>query len=83
MKTDAKTGRIKDILVPVQVILGEKMLRVEDIAKIGAGTIIELNSMAGEPVDLAAAGELIAKGEVVVIDENFGIRVTEVLDKEE
>ena len=83
MKTDMKTGSIKDILVPVQVVLGEKMLRLEDITIIGPGTIIELNSMAGEPVDLVAAGEKIARGEVVVIDENFGIRVTKVLDKEE
>ena len=83
MKTDVKTGSIKDILVPIQVVLGEKMLRVEDIATISPGTIIELNSMAGEPVDLVAAGEKIAQGEVVVIDENFGIRVTKVLDKEE
>ena len=83
MKTDMKTGSIKDILVPVQVVLGEKMLRLEDITIIGPGTIIELNSMAWEPVDLVAAGEKIARGEVVVIDENFGIRVTKVLDKEE
>ena len=61
MKTDMKTGSIKDILVPVQVVLGEKMLRLEDITIIGPGTIIELNSMAGEPVDLVAAGEKIAR----------------------
>jgi len=83
MKTERKTGSIKDILVPVQVVLGEKMLRIEDITLIGPGSIIELDSMAGEPVDLVAAGEKIAKGEVVVIDENFGIRVTKVLDTEE
>jgi flagellar motor switch protein FliN/FliY len=74
---------IKDIRVPVQVILGETNLKVEDIATMGEGSIIELKSLAGEPVDLVVAGEKIAKGEVVVIDENFGLRVTKILDREE
>jgi len=83
MKAKTKTSPIKDVLIPVKVVLGENMLRLEDIAGIGEGTIIELNSMSGEPVDLEASGEKIAKGEVVVIDENFGIRITKVLDKGE
>ncbi|MCP4294838.1 MAG: hypothetical protein GY786_04465 [Proteobacteria bacterium] len=77
-----KTGNIKDVRVPIEVVLGETSLRLEDFSTIGPGTILELQSIAGEPVDLVAAGVKIAKGEVVVIDENFGIRVTEVLTKE-
>lgn len=77
-----KTGTIDEVGVRVQVILGETMLTVGRLATIETGSIIQLESMAGEPVDLVAAGEVIAKGEVVVIDENFGLRVTEVLAPE-
>jgi flagellar motor switch protein FliN/FliY len=76
-----KEGRINDVKVPVQVVLGGTELKLEDFASMGPGTIIELQSIAGEPVDLVAAGKRVAKGEVVVIDEYFGIRVTEVLKK--
>lgn len=73
-------GSIKDIKVPVEVVLGGTSISLEDFSSIGSGTIIELQSTAGEPVDLVAAGKTMAKGEVVVIDENFGIRITEVLN---
>lgn len=74
-----KMGNISDVMVPVEVVLGGTSLRLEDFSAIGPGSIIALESFAGEPVDLVAAGKKIAKGEVVVIDENFGIRVTEVI----
>ena len=77
-----KLGTLTDARVPVQVVLGETDVAVRDLLGIGEGTIIELRSLAGEPVLLYAAGEPIAKGEVVVIDENFGIRVTEILGEE-
>jgi flagellar motor switch protein FliN len=70
---------IDNVQVPLQVVLGETSHTVEEIAEIGAGTIIELHSLAGEPVSLRAAGREIAKAEVVVIDENFGVRVTSVV----
>jgi flagellar motor switch protein FliN len=73
-----KTANIGQMKVPLMVVLGETSLPVAEVATIQAGTIIELGSLAGEPVMLLAAGEMIAKGEVVIIDENFGIRVTEV-----
>jgi flagellar motor switch protein FliN/FliY len=76
-------GNIKDITVPLQVVLGETECSLEEIASLGVGSIIELKNLAGEPLDLLAAGERIAKGEVVVIDENFGIRITEVLNEKE
>jgi len=72
-----KTGTVEDAMVRTQVVLGEKSLSVRDLSTIAKGTIIELESIAGEPVEFLAAGELIAKGEVVIIDENFGIRITE------
>ncbi len=76
-----KVGNIKDVRVPVEVVLGGTSLRLEDFASIAPGLILELDSLAGEPVKLVAAGKHIAKGEVVVIDESFGIRITEVLNE--
>jgi flagellar motor switch protein FliN/FliY len=78
-----KIGSIREVKVPMQVIIGETAQTVVNIAEIGVGSIIQLDSFAGEPLDLVAAGEKIARGEVVVIDENFGIRVTEILSSKE
>ncbi|MBN1409419.1 MAG: FliM/FliN family flagellar motor switch protein [Spirochaetales bacterium] len=78
-----KTGDIKEIKVPLQVVLGETELSLEDLSRIDAGSIIQLKNYAGDPVDLFAAGEKVAKGEVVVIDEYFGIRVTSIVKEEE
>ena len=77
-----KLSNIQDIGVELRVELGRTTKSLAEVAGISEGTIIELDKLAGEPVDLLAAGELIAKCEVVVIDENFGIRVTEVVEKE-
>jgi len=72
-----RTGTLDQARVRVQVVLGEATLTVKELAMVGRGTIVELESLAGEPVEFVAAGEVIAKGEVVIIDENFGIRITE------
>ncbi|MBN2353353.1 MAG: FliM/FliN family flagellar motor switch protein [Spirochaetales bacterium] len=77
-----KTGKIGDIHVPLMVVLGERTLSVSDLAAVQPGSILELDSLAGEPVRLLASGETVAKGEVVVIDESFGIRITELVPAE-
>ncbi len=74
-----KTGTIEDAMVLTQAVLGERRLSVRDLSTLAKGTILQLDSIAGEPVNLMAAGEVIARGEVVIIDENFGIRVTELV----
>ena len=71
-------NEIKDIKIPLEVVLGTAEHTVEEIAGIGEGTIIELDALAGEPVELRAGGVKVAQGEVVVIDECFAIRVTAV-----
>ena len=76
-----KTGKIGDIHVPLMVVLGERTLSVSDLAAVQPGSILELDSLA-EPVRLLASGETVAKGEVVVIDESFGIRITELVPAE-
>ncbi len=76
-----------DLLMDVQMVmtveLGRTKKYVKDILGLGEGSIIELDKLAGEPVDLLVNGKLIAKGEVVVIDENFGVRVTDIVGPSE
>jgi flagellar motor switch protein FliN/FliY len=78
-----KLGRIREVRVPLEVVLGEASHSLEDVSTLGEGSIIELNTLAGEPVQLRAGGELVAYGEVVVIDENFGLRVTKLATHDE
>ena len=73
-----KLGQIGSARIPLEVVLSRTERTVEEIARIAPGTIIALDGIAGEPVELRAGGEMIGRGEVVIIDENFGIRVTEV-----
>lgn len=74
-----KTEPILNMKVPLEVVLGGAEVSVKRLAEIHEGSIVELRSLAGEPVELRASGETIALGEVVVIDENFGLRVTRML----
>lgn len=70
-----------DIPLQVTVELGRTKRSVKDILELSQGSIIELDKLAGEPVDILVNQKLIAKGEVVVIDENFGVRVTEIISQ--
>ena len=70
---------IMDVQMEMTVELGRTKKQIKDILGMGEGTIIELDKLAGEPVDILVNHKPIAKGEVVVIDENFGVRVTEIL----
>ena len=72
-------GLIKDVPLEVTVELGRTQKRISDIVDFAPGTIIELDKIAGEPVDVLVNGKLVAKGEVVVIEESFGVRVTDII----
>lgn len=72
-----------DIPLSVTVELGKTKKSVKEILELSAGSIIELDKLAGEPVDILVNGRIVAKGEVVVIDENFGVRVTDILSQKE
>ncbi|MCR4940022.1 MAG: flagellar motor switch protein FliN [Treponemataceae bacterium] len=72
-------GLIMDVYMEITVELGRTKKLIKDILGMGEGTIIELDKLAGEPVDILVNHKQIARGEVVVIDENFGVRVTEIL----
>jgi flagellar motor switch protein FliN len=76
-----KLGSVQEVKVPAQVVLGGVQLSLASLASLAEGSIVELDKLAGEPVDFIVAGELVAKGEVVVIEESFGIRITQLLDR--
>ena len=80
MQSQENIALIKDVPLEVTVELGRTSKAMSDILDFAPGTIIELDKIAGEPVDVLVNGKLVAKGEVVVIEENFGVRVTEIIN---
>ncbi|WP_026660377.1 flagellar motor switch phosphatase FliY [Butyrivibrio sp. AC2005] len=79
MAAGENIGLIKDVPLEVTVELGRTAKAISDILDFAPGTIIELEKVAGEPVDVLVNGKFVAKGEVVVIEESFGVRVTEIV----
>jgi flagellar motor switch protein FliN len=71
--------RLRDVPVELAVEIGRTRMTIGETLALGPGSIITLNRLAGEPVDLLVNGKPIARGEVVVIDEEFGLRVTDVV----
>ena len=76
---DANIGLILDVPLQVNVELGRTKKSIKDILDLTKGSIVELDKLAGEAVDIMVNGKYLAKGEVVVIDENFGVRITEIV----
>jgi len=74
---------VMDITLSLTVELGRTELSIKDVLELTRGSVIELDRVAGEPVDLMANGKLIAKGEVVVIEDNFGLRITSIVSPAE
>jgi flagellar motor switch protein FliN/FliY len=72
-----------DVKLDLRVELGRAPIPVREVLQLGAGSIVTLQKMSGEPVDILVNGKLIARGEVVVVDENFGVRVTEMVNRSE
>jgi flagellar motor switch protein FliN/FliY len=77
--TDTNIDLIMDVPLQVTVELGRTRKLIRDILELAPGSVVELDKLAGEPVDILVNGKLIAKGEVVVIDENFGVRITDII----
>lgn len=75
-------GLIMDVPLDVSVELGRTSKLIHDILEFAPGTIIELNKIAGEPIDVLVNGKYVAKGEVVVIEESFGVRITEIINNQ-
>lgn len=74
---------LMDVSLPITIELGRTKMPISEILTLGPGSVVELNKLAGEPVDLMVNQKIVAKGEVVVIDENFGVRITQLITPEE
>ena len=74
-----KLDLILDIPLKVSVELGRTKMLVNDLLQLGQGSVIELNKLAGDPLEVLVNDKLIARGEVVVVNEKFGIRLTDVI----
>ena len=79
MQSQENIGLIKDVPLEVTAELGRTSKSIAEILDFAPGTIIELDKIAGEPIDVLVNGKFVAKGEVVVIEESFGVRVTEII----
>ncbi|MCD6460363.1 flagellar motor switch protein FliN [bacterium] len=82
-KTKNNIDIILDVNVEITAELGRKTMLIRDILEIGPGAVLELNKLAGEPVDLLVNNKLLARGEVVVINENFGVRIIDIVGQEQ
>ena len=76
--SDRRLELLLDVPMQVTVELGRTQLRIRDVLELVPGSIVELDKLAGGPVDVLVNGKQIARGEVVVIDEEFGVRITDV-----
>ncbi len=74
---------LMDVQIPLLVELGKTEMMMRDILALTPGAIVELDSMAGEPVKITIRGKVIAQGEVVVVDENFGVKITKIANPQE
>jgi len=72
---------ILDISMPVTVELGRATMTVQELLQLGVGSVVQLDKMAGEPADMYVRDVCFARGEVVVVDNNFGLRITEIIDR--
>ncbi len=82
MQQKENIGIIMDVPLEITVELGRTSKTIKEILEFSPGTVVELDKLAGEPIDILVNGKNIAKGEVVVIDENFGIRLTDIVSVE-
>jgi flagellar motor switch protein FliN/FliY len=74
---------LMDVELPVSIELGRTRMKIADILGLGSGSVVELDKLVGEPVDLLVNQKIVARGEVVVVEENFGLRVTHLVSPEE
>ena len=74
---------ILDIPLKVTVELGRTQVVIKDLLQLGQGSVLELDKLAGEPLEILVNGKLVAKGEVVVVNEKFGIRLTDIISPAE
>ncbi|MGV3710132.1 MAG: flagellar motor switch protein FliN [Gemmatimonas sp.] len=77
--TEVPIGMLLDLTLPVSIELGRTSMTVQEILRLGRGSVIQLDRLAGEPIDIYVGDRRFAEGEVVVLGEHFGVRVTRIL----
>lgn len=77
----AALSSVFDLSVPVAVELGRTRMSVQDVLALGRGSVVELDRLVGEPIDIFVADRRFAEGEVVVVGEQFGVRITRIVEK--
>lgn len=80
---DHRIDMLLDVPLQVSVELGRTVCQIRDILQLGTGAVLELEKQAGDPVDILVNGKLVARGEVVVVDEDFAVRITEIVSLED
>ncbi|WP_299200086.1 flagellar motor switch protein FliN [Thermocrinis sp.] len=78
-----KLKKFLDLPLLIEVVVGSTTLTLEEILNLGPGSVVELDNLVEEPVDIKVNGKLVAKGEIVVVEEKFGVKITDIVEKEE
>ena len=81
--TDVKLDVVLDIPVTISMEIGRTKISIRNLLQLNQGSVVELDRLAGEPMDVLVNGTLIARGEVVVVNEKFGIRLTDIISPAE
>jgi flagellar motor switch protein FliN/FliY len=79
----SRVTQLLDLDLPMSVILGHRAMQIQDVLKLTSGSVVELDSNIGDPVHIMVHGKLVAKGEVVSVKGNYGVRITEVISRQE
>jgi flagellar motor switch protein FliN/FliY len=77
--TEVPLAMLMDLTLPLSIELGRLRMTVQDILRLGRGSVVQLERLAGEPIDLYVADRRFAEGEVVVLGEHFGVRITRII----
>jgi flagellar motor switch protein FliN len=80
-QTPAILDRLLDLELPVCIALGHAEIALKDVLKMKPGSVVQLDKEAGEEVDLLVHGTLVARGEIVLVDDNYGIRITHIINR--
>ncbi len=77
--SESKNGAVMDVDIDIIAVLGTAELKISQILQLGRGAVVELERLIGEPIDLSAEGQIIARGEVVVVEDKLAIQLTEIV----
>ena len=78
-----KLKKFLDLPLLIEVVVGSTTLTLQEILNLGPGSVVELDNLVEEPVDIKVNGKLVAKGEIVVVEERFGVKITDIVESEE